>query len=431
MADGRQPVRERFGLSLLICLHVVLCCVTLVCVAQIYPEFHIFYRPDGLPGAVAVIAAFSIVSALFVFAEFSFGYFVGFYIYTMVLGYLWLNRFSEFNYNHQLAGLSAAASGVAFLLPALFIRAPLPRVWTLSQTAFSRLLNGILLLAAVTVAIGASYNFRLVGISDIYAFRDALTFPAILKYLTPTLSSALLPFAFACFVERRDIWRAGAALFLLVSFYPVTLSKLALLTPVWLLLMVLLSRIFELRITVIVSLLVPMAVGVILFILFTSDLAPYKMTIPYFGLVNFRMIAIPSLAMDYYNEFFSRHDLTYFCQIRPLKPFVACPYQEQLSVVIYNAFELGGNFNASLFATEGVASVGPMFAPVAVFAGGLVIALGNRVSAGLPPRFVLVSGAVLVQILPNVPFTVAMFTHGSVILFWLWYVMPRPGGTPA
>jgi hypothetical protein len=174
-----------------------------------------------------------------------------------------------------------------------------------------------------------------------------------------------------------------------------------------------------------------MAVGVILFILFTSDLAPYKMTIPYFGLVNFRMIAIPSLAMDYYNEFFSRHDLTYFCQIRPLKPFVACPYQEQLSVVIYNAFELGGNFNASLFATEGIASVGPVFAPVAVFAGGLVIALGNRVSAGLPPRFVLVSGAVLVQILPNVPFTVAMFTHGSVILFLLWYVMPRPGGTPA
>ena len=33
----------------------------------------------------------------------------------------------------------------------------------------------------------------------------------------------------------------------------------------------------------------------------------------------------------------------------------------------------------------------PVFAPVSVFAGGLVIALGNRLSAGLPPRFILVS----------------------------------------
>ena len=87
------------------------------------------------------------------------------------------------------------------------------------------------------------------------------------------------------------------------------------------------------------------------------------------------MIAIPSLAMDYYNEFFFRHDLTHFCQIGFLKSLVTCPYKDPLSVVIYNAFGTGGNFNASLFATEGIASVGPMFAPIAVFAGGLIIGL--------------------------------------------------------
>ena len=31
-----------------------------------------------------------------VIARFSFGYFVGFYLYTMVLGYLWINCFSDF-----------------------------------------------------------------------------------------------------------------------------------------------------------------------------------------------------------------------------------------------------------------------------------------------------------------------------------------------
>jgi hypothetical protein len=189
--------------------------------------------------------------------------------------------------------------------------------------------------------------------------------------------------------------------------------------------MLALSRLFELRVAIVISLLAPMAFGVFLFVLSTNKLAPYGLMIPYFGLVNFRMVAIPSLAMEYYNEFFFGHDLTHFCQIRLLKPIMTCPYQDQLSVVIYNAFGIGGNFNASLFATEGIASVGAMFAPVAVFAGGLIIGLANRLSAGLPPRLVLISAAVLVQVLLNVPFTTVLLTHGGVFLFLLWYITPR------
>jgi hypothetical protein len=423
-ADGRYLSVERVRLLGLICLHIVLCCVSLVCVAHIYPEFRIFFFSSRLAAALAVVAAFFPVALLFVIAEFSFGYFVGFYLFTMVLGYLWLNVFSESIYNHKLSGLSAAMSAIAFLMPALFIRSPLRRVWTLSPEALNRLLNLILIVAAATAIVGASYNFRLTGIDNIYNFRDSLRSPAILNYLTGITTGALLPFAFACFVERKDFWRAVATLFLLLCFYPITLSKLALLTSAWLVVMTLLSRVLDLRTSVVASLLGPLAVGLVLFFLFELG-APYQATIPYFGLVNFRMIAIPSLAMDYYNDFFFRHDLTYFCQIRLLKPFIACPYEEQLSVVIYNAFGIGGNFNASLFATEGIASVGPMFAPVAVLVGGLIIALGNRASAGLPPRFVLVSGAVLVQLLVNVPFTTVLLSHGAVILFLLWYVMPR------
>jgi tellurite resistance protein TehA-like permease len=88
------------------------------------------------------------------------------------------------------------------------------------------------------------------------------------------------------------------------------------------------------------------------------------------------------------------------------------------------AYDLG-NFNASLFATEGIASVGLLLAPISVMGCGLVITLGNRLSAGLPSRFVLMSGALLPQILLNVPLTVALLTHGLAILFLLWYVMPR------
>ena len=56
---------------------------------------------------------------------------------------------------------------------------------------------------------------------------------------------------------------------------------------------------------------------------------------------------------------------------------------------------------------------------------GLVIALGNRLSAGLPPRFILISGAILPLILLNVPLSTVLVTHGMAILFLLWYITPR------
>jgi hypothetical protein len=144
----------------------------------------------------------------------------------------------------------------------------------------------------------------------------------------------------------------------------------------------------------------------------------------YFGLVNIRMMATPSSAMDIYNDFFSSHPLTWFCQISLLKPLMSCPYQEQLSLVMEKTYQLG-NLNASLFATEGVASVGLYLAPLVALACGLVIALGNRASAGLPPEFVMISAALLPQTFLNVPFTTALLTHGTGFLFLLWYVMPR------
>jgi hypothetical protein len=107
-----------------------------------------------------------------------------------------------------------------------------------------------------------------------------------------------------------------------------------------------------------------------------------------------------------------------------LKPFVNCPYIDPLSIVMANAYHVG-NLNASLFATEGVASVGLVMAPLVVLACGLAISLGNRLSAGLSPRFILISGALLPNILLNVPLTITLLTYGAAVLFLLWHVTPR------
>ncbi len=426
MANDHQLGRQRGTLAILIFAHIVTCCVSLAYCAHYHSpgspfdpkSFHIFYDPARLCDAVLVVSAFALVSSLFLFARFSFGYFVGFYLYTMILGYLWLNCFSDLNYNHQLAGASAAASAAFFLWPVLFTSSPIGQLYSLSPRGLDHVLQSILLLAAATIVVGASYNFRLVTLENIYDYRDKLESPTIVNYLLGMTSNALLPFAFACYVARNDRLRAGVVLVLLLLFYPITLSKLAFFTPLWLCFIVLLSKAFETRTSVFLSLFLPILIGVIFFTFFET---PAK---NYFGTINFRMTAIPSNAMDIYNDFFSRHDLTHFCQISVLKPLVYCPYQEPLGVVMKKVYGLG-NFNASLFATEGAASVGPWFAPLIVFICGLIIALGNRLSAGLPPRFILISGAILPQVFLNVPLTTTLLTHGAAVLFLLWYLTPR------
>jgi hypothetical protein len=424
MTDRAHPA-ERIRIAGLICLHTVICCVSLVYVADatfqvsVDPApFHIFYDPARLPIAMAVVAGFAVLSIAFCFARFSFGYAVGFYFYTMISGYLWLNCFTDLNYDHRSSALSAAVSAVTFLVPALFIVSPIRQVYAISAGAFDRLLTVILLLAAAAVIAGELYNFRIVGIESIYDFRDRIESPAIVNYSVAIASSALLPFAFAGFIVRKAYWRASVALLLLLLIFPITLSKLTLFAPFLLLAVLLLSKFFDAKTTVIMSLAGPVLIGLILLVLFRTQSALY------FSVVNFRLLAVPSNALDIYNDFFSRHDPTYFCQISLLKRIMTCPYQEPLWSLMEKAYNLG-NLNASLFATEGVASVGLLFAPVVTFGCGLVIALGNRLSAGLPPRFILLSGAVLLPILLNVPLSIVLNTHGAVILFLLWYITPR------
>jgi hypothetical protein len=80
--------------------------------------------------------------------------------------------------------------------------------------------------------------------------------------------------------------------------YPITLSKLALFAPAWLVAMLLISKLFTSRVAVVVSLTGPLLVVLDLVGLFGSKAALLL------SMVNHRMVAIPSTAMDAYNDFF-------------------------------------------------------------------------------------------------------------------------------
>jgi hypothetical protein len=416
--------RIRLDLILLLGLHSIICCVSLMCVAEYYPDIIAFDSRHLFAAVLLAATFFGVVSWVFATAQFSFGYFLGFYFYTMILGYLWLINFSRLPYDHGLAIISIFLSALAFIAPALMITSPIRHRLALSERGFETLLSLLLVLATATVVVGALYSFKPVALSEMYKFRAGLEFPAPLRYLISMMPGAVLPFAFACFVERGYRWRAGLSLLLILLLYPVALTKLTLFAPCWLVFLMILSRLFETRMSIILSLLLPISAGVAWELASRSSSLSLPLMQQYVVVINSRMIAMPSVALEVYNNFFSTHDLTHFCQINILKPLIGCPYSEPLSVVMQKSYAYGF-FNASLFATEGIASVGPVLAPLSALGCGLAIALGNRLSSGLPPRFILLSGGVLPQIFLNVPLSTTLVTNGAATLFLLWYITPR------
>src|SRR6201994_3700120 len=129
-------LRHRFALVLLLGAHVIVCCVSLTYVAGFYqiPPLLVFSAARIGP-AILIAAPVGFAVLLFAVSRFSFGYFLGFFLYTVILGYLWLIEFSVFPYDHRWPAVSAAFSGLLFLLPALMTVAPFRQRFALSPGA--------------------------------------------------------------------------------------------------------------------------------------------------------------------------------------------------------------------------------------------------------------------------------------------------------
>ena len=409
----------------LLVLFIAVSSLSLASVTKYY-DYLGFFVFDGSRLLLAIPGILLIASLVFIFAVArpGLGYFLGLHLYNLIFGYMWLAPISTLDYDHRAAIISALLSVIAFLVPAVFINRPAPRMATLSAIAHDRLLNLILMAGVAIVVIGAFYNFRIVGLARMYEFREGIEFPALFRYALNMTSTALLPFAFACFIWRGSYGRAAASLALLLLLYPVTLTKITLFAPFWLLFLMILSRFFEARIAAVLSLLLPLTVGVMSVPLIMAGVLSHDPVNPFFGFVNFRMFAVPSMVLDIYFDFFSKHSVTYFCQISFLKQIASCPYSDQLGIVMERAYHFG-NLNGSLFAIEGVASLGSTLAPLSALACGLIIAMANSASYHLPPKIVFISSGILLQALVNVPFTTGLLTHGAALLFLLWYVTPR------
>jgi hypothetical protein len=89
------------------------------------------------------------------------------------------------------------------------------------------------------------------------------------------------------------------------------------------------------RSVVILSLLIPIVAA-----LFSRDFDS-GISHAIWGFVAVRLVAIPSITLDYYFVFFADNPLTYFCQINFVKVLTDCPYKEQLGAVFQKLVQTG------------------------------------------------------------------------------------------
>ena len=387
---------------------------SMIACGHAFPAMH-FWRSDVSAHAILGTAIMAVFIPAFIVSRFSFGYLVGFSLLSAVFGFVWLSFFSAFDYPHTIARWAMIAALAAAIIPLMFQNIPLWRP-SLSETAIKRVAF-LLLGASFAVLIADVYFGASLG-NPYGTARNAVARPALLNYLTGIIIGAILPYLFAHFASRREWMPAAGTLLFALCFYPVVNNKTILLLPLWLPFLFFLFGRFDPRLATVLASGVPMIVGLAAFFVLVAD-KDYVI----FSAINLRFVAIPSLALDHYADFFAHRELTRFCQVSVLRQLIACPYGELGPAL--GAIYRDGNFNASFLATEGIASVGLALTPVSAFACGLILSLGSMVSRHLSPRFIAVSSGIAVQAIMNVPLTTALVSNGIALLFLLWWLTPE------
>ena len=367
---------------------------------------------------IPAVAALACFLPFFALANFSFGYIIGVVFYGTIAGYVWLSYFSEFEYDHYATRWSAVLSFMTFLLFPLFQRRPARRAFKIQIETMDKALVLALVAAVIVLILDFRFGFTIAGMQEAERLRASVQRTVFLDYLTDNFICAILPFAFAFFAQRGQWLKAAISLMIVASFYPALLNKTVLFAPLWLVYTFLIFRALAPKQALLVCLLAPLLVGLVLHV---AGASTGKFSV--FYLINKRLFATPSIALDLYAHFFTSNPHTYFCQVNVVRWLTSCPYSSELGTIFADHYTLG-SLNASLFATEGIASIGLGWMPVVTLVCGAVLSVGNNVSRHLSPTFVATSSAIAVQALMNVPLSVALLTNGVGMLFILWYLCP-------
>lgn len=283
-------------------------------------------------------------------------------------------------------------------------------------------------MSVVLLLISNARHMRLVSFEEVYDLRfeaGAVAQSPVSAYLISWLSYCFISYMYARGLVHRK-WAylaAGFATSFLI--YAATGAKAAiLLLPITLGL----SWLWKSGRDFLPRLLGTMVIAIVVLVAMLPD-AGFGMWIK--SIVLVRVLGTAGWTASKYLEHFGAEGLTYYSHIGPINALTgAYPFGElSLGQVIGLAYSgsAEANFNASFWASDGFAALGPVgvLAITPVVAG--VLYLVNRSTSHLDSRFAVLWMGGFFMALLNVPLSTALLSGGGLIIFLLAWGLTRIG----
>jgi hypothetical protein len=161
-------------------------------------------------------------------------------------------------------------------------------------------------------------------------------------------------------------------------------------------------------------------VSVISVYLLNGDIESAFSNLP--ALIYMRGLALPAALTGVYAQFFSFSPNTYFSQMNVVNLFVQYPYSEPLGLVIgrfLNDGNISMNANASMWATDGVSSLGPVGIIVIGGIVGIALSFANRLVTPEKLQFASLVSTTLILNLADTGFFTNLVTGGGFVVVML------------
>jgi hypothetical protein len=313
----------------------------------------------------------------------------------------------------------------AFVVAALSTRSIAHNIRTLREEKF----RPLLIVVASIFFVGLAYtaltnNLSFVDFSQIHDIRNNLQFGGGQGYIIYGFTAAFGGMFAAFAIRYKKLYILPVILTGFAVSYGVLVIKTAALTPFWIVYVAVAQRYFfrTSMIKYFVTLMMPFFLGSIFFIVSNAD----RESLLYAGftIANYRLYTIPAEAFNVYYAFFETHPWTYWSHINIVSYFVSYPYEQPLSVLMEDAFQMG-NYNASFVETDGLAAAGVQAIPLAALAFGMALVAVNSCLRGLSPFFVAIVMASPAIVFIDVGIGTGLLTNGVGMLALFLLFAPR------
>jgi hypothetical protein len=265
-----------------------------------------------------------------------------------------------------------------------------------------------------------------IGYDEIYtrraefmAARESSTSAVIASYAAGWLFGTLVPIIFSyLFFKRRRLLAVALSFCVSILIYITTSYKAVMLEPLFLSAAAIAVASFRKTFQTAIC------AGLLVALLPACYLATQteKLSGPeleYVGLVPFRTLAVPALALTQYRDFFSANPKTYLSHVRGFSLIITYPYMKPLPAVIGNRYygPTMEGANAGVWATDGFAAFGSIGIPISSVLLGVVLMLYDSLAKKEDLRVSTVALTFIALSLSSVSLFTTLLTQGWIIPF--------------